>query len=340
MRRIPLASEAVDLENEKGRRRWPSRSAIVRSAVRGTLLALPFLAILAVPSAAMANGLLNAFDNVTQFTLHASNGYRITVSDPIFGPRQTRTVKLEAVDQNLLAQRSRRVEYTAPGKVTPNGLEASFGRLGAISVRFRASGKVERIKWPKKCGGGQVEAKLGSFVGTIRFTGERGYTEVDAHRATGGIGNLLALSAPHNARARTIYLCGSSERSGKPEEEPQEPFLYVQSKGRTIGFLAISTPSLSPQQPPESLFNANVSEKRGRISISRSISANGPASDFIFNSAFSAATVAPPAPFVGSASFQRNADGSTSWTGSLSVPLPGRGMVRLAGPNFKGELSK
>jgi hypothetical protein len=47
--------------------------------------------------------------------------------------------------------------------------------------------------------------------------------------------------------------------------------------------------------------------------------------------------VQPPSPFTGSGDFLRNADGSTSWTGSLAVPIPGLGTVKLTGG--KAELA-
>ncbi len=52
------------------------------------------------------------------------------------------------------------------------------------------------------------------------------------------------------------------------------------------------------------------------------------------------ATVQPPKPFVGTASFNRNADGSTEWLGTLSVALPGVGSIALVGPTFTAKLEK
>jgi hypothetical protein len=50
------------------------------------------------------------------------------------------------------------------------------------------------------------------------------------------------------------------------------------------------------------------------------------------------ATVAPPAPFSGDASFHWVPGMSAEWSGSLSVDLPGAGTVPLTGPPFKSEL--
>jgi hypothetical protein len=75
-------------------------------------------------------------------------------------------------------------------------MKASFGKLGKVSLHFRPSGKVRRVKIPKTCLKHRppvVSARLGTFVGTIKFRGERGYTTVSAHRVKGGIGDPLAI---------------------------------------------------------------------------------------------------------------------------------------------------
>ncbi|HEV7483061.1 MAG TPA: hypothetical protein VGO13_08170 [Solirubrobacterales bacterium] len=48
----------------------------------------------------------------------------------------------------------------------------------------------------------------------------------------------------------------------------------------------------------------------------------------------------PPPPFVGSASFRDPADGPPSWTGPLSISLPGAPAVQLAGPNLAARLCR
>jgi hypothetical protein len=50
------------------------------------------------------------------------------------------------------------------------------------------------------------------------------------------------------------------------------------------------------------------------------------------------ATVEPPAPFEGSAAFHLESPTQASWTGDLSVDLPGIGKVALAGPGTSADL--
>jgi hypothetical protein len=50
------------------------------------------------------------------------------------------------------------------------------------------------------------------------------------------------------------------------------------------------------------------------------------------------ASVDPPRPFTGSATFQQESSKNFSWTGDLSAELPGIGDVALAGPDFESAL--
>jgi hypothetical protein len=49
----------------------------------------------------------------------------------------------------------------------------------------------------------------------------------------------------------------------------------------------------------------------------------------------SEAVIAPPRPFQGRATFQRESAGEVSWAGDLRVKLPGFGVVPFTGNGFK-----
>jgi hypothetical protein len=55
--------------------------------------------------------------------------------------------------------------------VTPRSIDASFGQLGEVSLRFRPSGGVITVKTGRSCVVG-VRAQLGTFTGTARFRDE------------------------------------------------------------------------------------------------------------------------------------------------------------------------
>jgi hypothetical protein len=59
---------------------------------------------------------------------------------------------------------------------------------------------------------------------------------------------------------------------------------------------------------------------------------------FSFDESLTTAIVAPPAPFSGTATFQRNAGRPASWAGSLTVALPGSAEIPLVGTDFHTRL--
>lgn len=55
------------------------------------------------------------------------------------------------------------------------------------------------------------------------------------------------------------------------------------------------------------------------------------ATAFDFDAQLETATLRPPQPFQGEAGFQRESNGKTVWTGSISVPILGGGRIALGG---------
>jgi hypothetical protein len=270
-----------------------------------------------------------------EFTLHASNGYRITVSADAEGQTDEVVLSVEGHGGN--------VRYSVPGKVTTGTIRAKFGNLGRVSVRFEPSGRERNVRVPKKCMKGRpsvVTSRLGKFVGTIMFRGEHGYTQVSARRALGGTGDPLA-DTPKKLQ------CDFRESEAERERELESVSLNGGPPRAAISFNASRLfgdfPALagsgkpSPPKGDRYLFLSLAGEKVGQMSIIRSTGALGESRDFVFADDLTSATVQPPSPFTGSGSFVRNADGSTSWTGSLAVPMPGLGTVRLTGG--KAELA-
>jgi hypothetical protein len=116
--------------------------------------------------------------------------------------------------------------------------------------------------------------------------------------------------------------------------------MVFQASRLPVQFSGAGSPAGAPiPKQDRYLFWVFAGERAEGMSIFRSVAAGGPANDFVFDGALAAATVTPPRPFVGSGSFLRNADGSTSWTGTLSVRVPGLGMVGLTEPGFTGKLA-
>ena len=322
-----------------GKQRYPR---VVRlSRVRkppAVLAALSLLSLvlgcLAMPATAFAKSpftweLPHPSKFESTFVVKASNGYSIRVEG--WG----RNVKLVASRTSPLGSGTTGsgeiTEYLTRGSVTKAGLKAKFGNLGEISVTFSPTRTIKKITVPlplrkQDCRTTVGPDNLGIFVGTIKFAGEAGYTAVDAHRAKGVIG----------MSAKQVDCQKSSES--------EAPILSVQttSMTRSLYFIA-STLQASSGNPLAAqhfaFFAAGVREEVGLMAVSRTLIAIGPSSVLVLNSAAGSALVSPPAPFGGTGSFIQNADGSTSWTGSLIANFPGEENVAIVGPGFSGSLS-
>jgi hypothetical protein len=337
-------------------RAWPRGRFLTVFPLLLALLALPGLAGAKPPrplppspaeeACPIAHIRLNvAYYCEIEFSLPSSNGYRITVIGEVGASRSAPDDVTLSVSKGHAG-----VDYLGHGRLTSTRMTASFGRFGRFSLRFRPSGKVRRVKVPSSCVKGRpplltarppvVTARLGTFVGTIRFEGEGDYSGVLAHHADGGLGDPLAIKsklecegggtpAARRREAQIVHLTATPKESGGGASfgawaGPAFPFDKEEraAAGGTYTFLALA------------------GEKAKGVDIIRTAATSAPSGDFVFDNAFSSATLTPPAPFSGSAIFQRNADGTISWTGSLAVSFPGMPDVPLVGPQFETTLGR
>jgi hypothetical protein len=266
-----------------------------------------------------------------QFTLRASNGYHITVTGFLGGGNSV----------TLLAERGHSgVEYTAPGTVTEDELKATFGSRGSVDLHFEPFGQVrEAINY---CDSTHptVAVKLGTFVGTINFHGERGYTAVSTSHAEGGVGNSLALPGdPGNRECKPLTSGGGITRKAEfALLEASAPRTHIQFTASAVTQVeGLESSSLATSRV---YLAAGSFTKEKQMTISRSVVAGAPTVDFSYDNALDSATITPPAPFSGTARLRKNADGTSSWAGSLKAPVPGLGTVRLAGPGFHVKFSR
>lgn len=134
---------------------------------------------------------------------------------------------------------------------------------------------------------------------------------------------------------------GSENQAGGPSlpgTGPDSTTLQATSTRGRLAFVAAAW------RPPEerglTLFSASATERRGGMIVERAALASGREGSFVFDTGLGTATVAPPRPFSGTATLGANADGTTSWSGSLRVDLPGRKGLALATPSFTAGLSQ
>jgi hypothetical protein len=194
-------------------------------------------------------------------------------------------------------------------------IHARLPGVGRVFLEFHDR-RHPRGRPEKDCGESETTRK-GVFVGTVKIEGERGYTSALSHHVRGEIGQEGCHRRP-TARASSAgsrLLSASTSRGN----------------GR-LSFTALNFPWIDP----ELLFDASFSRARGQMAIItvQSAMAKHP-TDLEIAAPPRSASVTPPAPFTGSASFQQEAADQFSWSGDLAVELPGVGEVSLAGPKFE-----
>jgi len=292
------------------------------------LLAAAALPLLALPSGAAAKPgySVSPESHLAIAGLAGSNGYRITIV--ALSPRYVALVAI---------RRGSAVSYFVRAPFDGKRIDARFGKLGRVSVRFEPDGPPQREDQPggSLCKGGASTSQSGRFVGTIRFRGERGFTTV--RRST------VRTAVFHRFR----QVCKRPPEGKVTEPEPEDKGTSVSAvvRGNPEGpvFTAYAIPPEAGLQKEGASFNVSVTDRRQSMIVTHSASASGGPGAFAvtpLGTVPATATVSPPSPFEGSATLTKTPGGATTWTGDLSVELPGRGTVVLTGPSFAAKLCR
>jgi hypothetical protein len=271
-----------------------------------------------------------------KMSLRSSNDYRISIS-----ASGHRLVLLSAANDDVSAN------YTVKGRVSRDSLDANFGKVGRISVRFHGTPKPLPANplSPTECHGRPPIHEVGRFEGTIRFRGERGFTAVAVKDAKGSVVRRfrrVCKLPPWLQQAPGHPKHGDHPTTG----QALITFLAAASQARNR---VVSFDSIGAEIPPTShhraisitFIFAGLQERRGRVSIDRSTFVAGDSGSVLASPPGvkpATATVALPPPFDGTGSFTEVPEAAPSWTGSLAVQLPGAGNVPLTGPDFAAAL--
>jgi hypothetical protein len=255
------------------------------------------------------------------FELKGTNGYKITVVG------SSRGVTLVA------AGRGERVTYLdREGRGGLSGIQARFGKLGEISVHFQPNGKSpdERREPGRQCRSlDNVLNQSGAFTGEIDFRGERNFTAVHRRHVSG--------SATPRRRLRCAHGHGEASKSPVPRLRASQMRFPAEGLLRILSF-EIFDESFGKEKIA---FVAQLIEDRGRLLILRTVAAIGKSKALEVTDGSTVALVGPPHPFLGEAEHNGCPPrGPQLWRGSLRVPFPGMGMVRLTGKSFGSELKR
>jgi hypothetical protein len=293
----------------------------VRRAARSGLAAL---ALALATCGALAPAAATAASPSATVGFHLQRGhYRVDVGN--FG--ETVFISVETGDVKS-GRHVAATNYVAHGTATESRLEASFGPLGELSMRFRPAANRTWEKPDRNCRGlGKFMVRKGTWVGTLRFRGEGGYLDLDVHRVKGSVETI----APKcRAAGRAVHLIRPSQESSLGREVP-----VLQARWRH-GVRAAEFIGGSGREG--SNFYAATEESHGRIAIFRTAHAEGKGSAVRADDALTRADLSPPAPFHGSGHYRAAADGSTRWDGGLYVSFPGAAHYTLTGEPFEPSL--
>jgi hypothetical protein len=209
--------------------------------------------------------------------------------------------------------------YLAHGVGTPERLQATFGQFGKVSMRFRESRNRTWFGRPRTCrGANRFIQRRGTFHGSFRFRGEDGFVSVRVHRAKGAV-VIPAPKCKHRKPSAVVEALSSSA--------PAALVSIARDGVDSTGFLAF-------EGRKSTVFVAADEEARNKVAIVRFAVLRRPIA-IHSNEALTAVTVSPSAPFHGTGRYRAAPDGSTTWSGNLSVSLPGAPRTPLTGPDFE-----
>jgi hypothetical protein len=282
----------------------------------------------------------------TRLLVSASNGYEGLISTQ--GHKQVTLVLFKG--RTVFAART-------GGQATRHGIEADFGEMGSVSVRFDPGPKGKgsdaggftgivantldrRSGNASRCRGRKPVFEEGVFRGRIHFEGENGFTRIDSSRAAGFV----------NRHYPRVCRRGSEKDSITAALEGflgKLRYTTLQAQGRADGarlLFEAKAVQLSGRGTAFGYeFTALSVEHREGMRLMRGVSAGGNEGSFLFSKKGATpqtATITPQKPFTGTAEYVKEKGAPAIWTGTLAARLPGAGLVPLAGIQFRADLCR
>jgi hypothetical protein len=253
---------------------------------------------------------------LTRFELEGSNGFSILVASD-----RRQHLMLETKDEEFSTEYLTKDTIAAPDRI-----QAKLPGLGSISVRFHPRGPARHPSIPG-CNKKPPTVQPGVVRGTIKFTGERGYTTVVAHEATAETEEPTGTFCHYNPQSEPI-VPGLGEwtskfvaRGDRIEFSARKYEPGVIDEGAEVRYLAETGEALE------------AASGRTALTICRSAAITAPASTFR-EAHPEHLTISPPPPFAGTGALSRTPESVFTWGGDLAVQFPGIDPVPLAGSHY------
>jgi hypothetical protein len=221
--------------------------------------------------------------------------------------------------------------YAFHGRVTAEGIQARIADLGTVELRFVATpGKTKKSHVPGRCGGGTVRVNKGHFVGRLDFRAELGAAKLDLSRAEGWV-----ISPGWHCPNMSFKEAVESQSQGATYT-----LLRAEDKADHVTFGASAGTDAEHPEPVGSEIAAGMITRRGPVKVDH-LAMTLATHAFSFDAELASATVTPPEPFTGQATYCASCAPGSRWTGDLKVTLPGiSGKVSLVGPAFDPSMKR
>jgi len=231
------------------------------------------------------------------------------------------------------------IEYSTKGRVSSRRIEADFGTLGRIDVRLQLARSGPGVFRRPHCNGHDPVEGEGVYRGMIELSGQDGVPEVSAKQ-----GHFYF-------ERRFRRACKRHREKSKPSLFPrlkrktEEGILAVRGKGegRTVRLEArILAFRRNPTRSGGGV-RVEVYERHEAVRITRWTGGPFGRDAFIMSRRGKepeTVEVELPEPFVGRALYSGGPSSPSSWTGDLSVDLPGVDDVLLTGAGFSAVLCR
>jgi hypothetical protein len=282
--------------------------------------AIATVALLTVPATAPASGgrAESAPEVRVEIDFPTSNGFHAHLAT---SPDKDVTLEIERKWHGAFQG----VVYEVPGKVSKAGLKVRFGRLGLIDVGFTPIATLDETAPSPGCTGEPRTLREGAFAGKIAFAGERGFIRIEAPQVEGSMSVIAPWQCPQEDTLSPFEpVPGFARSSARPADRDRESASLV-AFSRGHGFFGAGVHHR--HSGGRSIFYGAKEEHRERMTITRVTSVSGPASDFDFDPEAGTASLDPPQPLKGHASFKGDRRGGI-WRSTIRVPLLGSAPLR------------
>jgi hypothetical protein len=231
------------------------------------------------------------------------------------------------------------VSYEVPGVATEAGLKVRFGKRGTIDVAFTPTKTLNSTEPGPGCTGAPRTLREGVFSGTIDFAGERRFVRIEGPQASGSMSVISPWECPEAeatdpfARASRLFVPAEAG-VGRPVSGRDSATVYAANGKCSCSFAAGVRHRHSGGR---SVFLGLKIENREGMKIRRATQVRAPGAAFDFDRAVTEATLRPPAPFSGRATFEAGSkphDPGT-WRSTIEVPLLGADPIDTSAPGFE-----